>query len=415
MDSYDKVIKWLYEQLPVYQNTGGEKYKIDLKKSISFMEILGNPHLRFPSFHIAGTNGKGSTSHMIASILQAEGYKVGLYTSPHLLDFRERIRINGKLISKKQVVDFIKQHKAKIKHLELSFFELTVGLAFSAFETNDIDIAVVEVGMGGRLDSTNVLSPLVSAITNIDLDHMKFLGNTRKNIALEKSGIIKKGVPVVIGQKDKETEDVFINMARKTESEIFWSEDDTQTVYKMDLLGDYQIKNQKLALSVLKAQDKFHCHDSSITKGLKNISKSTGILGRWQIIHQDPYVVLDTAHNGHGMHATMTQWKRILLKKSRGFMILGVVNDKDLSSFWQNIPKDSHLYLTKPNVERGLNVDAFISSAIEHGYTATANESFSDAIHMVRNEILSNDALYIGGSTFLVADALRMHTIKNLF
>ena len=267
MDQYKRVINWLFKQLPVYQNSGSRNYKIDLKKSLSLMEALGHPQNKFPSFHIAGTNGKGSTSHMLASILQAEGFKVGLYTSPHLLDFRERIRINGKLISKKAVVDFIEHHQTQIKNIKLSFFELTVGMAFSAFEQAQVDIAIIEVGLGGRLDSTNVITPIVSAITNVDLDHMEFLGNTRKAIALEKAGIFKKNIPVVIGQKDKETENVFIAKAKEVGTEIIWAKNNNSPIYEMDLLGDYQIQNQRTALTILQSQNKFNCSENSIKKG----------------------------------------------------------------------------------------------------------------------------------------------------
>ena len=408
MDQYKRVINWLFKQLPVYQNSGSRNYKIDLKKSLSLMEALGHPQNKFPSFHIAGTNGKGSTSHMLASILQAEGFKVGLYTSPHLLDFRERIRINGKLISKKAVVDFIEHHQTQIKNIKLSFFELTVGMAFSAFEQAQVDIAIIEVGLGGRLDSTNVITPIVSAITNVDLDHMEFLGNTRKAIALEKAGIFKKNIPVVIGQKDKETENVFIAKAKEVGTEIIWAKNNNSPIYEMDLLGDYQIQNQRTALTILQSQNKFNCSENSIKKGLKNITKLTGISGRWQIVNDSPFIVIDSAHNSHGMSAAMTQWRRVLEDKSRGFMILGAVKDKDLNFFWDNIPKECILYYTKPSIPRGLPVQELYLAAKENDFSGIACDSFSEAFQQIKTELKTNDALYVGGSTFLVADALKM-------
>jgi len=408
LDQYERVIDWLFKQLPVYQNSGPKNYKIDLKKSWLLMETLGHPQNKFPSFHIAGTNGKGSTSHMLASILQAEGYKVGLYTSPHLLDFRERIRINGELISKKEVIDFIEQYQNQISNIELSFFELTVGMAFSAFEKSQVDIAIIEVGMGGRLDSTNVITPMVSVITNIDLDHMEFLGNTRAAIAIEKAGIFKKNIPVVIGQKDKETEKVFLRKAKEVGTEIIWTENNNFPIYEMDLLGDYQIENQRTALTVLQSQNKFKCSENSIKKGLKNVSKFTGILGRWQIINDSPFIVIDSAHNPHGMSSAMKQWRNILANKSRGFMILGAVKEKNLNSFWDNIPKECILYFTKPNIQRGLSAHELYLAAKENHFSGTACDSFSEALQKVKTQLKINDALYIGGSTFLVADVLKM-------
>ncbi len=408
MDQYERVIDWLFKQLPVYQNSGPRNYKIDLKKSWLLMETLGHPQNKFPSFHIAGTNGKGSTSHMLASILQAEGYKVGLYTSPHLLDFRERIRINGELISKKEVIDFIEHNQNQISNIELSFFELTVGMAFSSFEKAQVDIAIIEVGMGGRLDSTNVITPIVSAITNIDLDHMEFLGNTRAAIAIEKAGIFKKNIPVVIGQKNEETESVFLAKAKEVGTEIIWTENNNFPIYEMDLLGDYQIENQRTALTVLQSQNKFKYSENSIKKGLKNISKLTGISGRWQIINDSPFIVIDSAHNSHGMSTAMKQWRKVLANKSRGFMILGVVKDKNLNAFWDNIPKECIVYYTKPSIQRGLPAHELYAAAKENDFLGTACDSFSEAFQQVKTQLKTNDALYIGGSTFLVADVLKV-------
>lgn len=371
------------------------------------MENLGHPENTFPSFHIAGTNGKGSTSHMLASILQAEGYKVGLYTSPHLLDFRERIRINGKLISKKEVIEFIEHNQTQINNIELSFFELTVGMAFSAFQKAQVDIAIIEVGMGGRLDSTNVITPLVSAITNIGLDHMEFLGNTRAAIAIEKAGIFKKNIPVVIGQKDKATEKVFLAKAKEVGTEIIWTENNNFPNYEMDLLGDYQIENQRTALTVLQSQNKFKCSENSIKKGLKNISKLTGISGRWQIINDSPFIVIDSAHNSHGMSAAMKQWRKVLANKSRGFMILGAVKDKNLNSFWDNIPKECIVYYTRPSIQRGLPARELYLAAKKNHFSGTACDSFSEAFQKVKTQLKTSDALFIGGSTFLVADMLK--------
>jgi dihydrofolate synthase/folylpolyglutamate synthase len=280
-------------------------------------------------------------------------------------------------------------------------------MAFSAFEKAQVDIAIIEVGMGGRLDSTNVITPMVSVITNIDLDHMEFLGNTRAAIAIEKAGIFKKNIPVVIGQKDKETEKVFLTKAKEVGTEIIWTENHNFPIYEMDLLGDYQIENQRTALTVLQSQKKFKCSENSIKKGLKNISKLTGISGRWQIINDSPFIVIDSAHNSHGMSVIMKQWRKVLANKSRGFMILGAVKDKNLNSFWDNIPKECIVYYTRPSIQRGLPARELYLAAKKNHFSGTACDSFSEAFQKVKTQLKTNDALFIGGSTFLVADVLK--------
>ena len=414
MDSYEEIISWMFQQLPVYQNSGSKNYKIDLKKTWSFMNYLESPQETFPCFHIGGTNGKGSTSHMISSILMTEGYKVGLYTSPHLLDFRERIKINGKLIPKKFVIDFIKKNKFKIDELKLSFFELTVGMAFDAFRKAKVDLAVIEVGMGGRLDSTNVINPLVSVITNVELDHTEFLGETRRDIAREKAGIIKPNTPVVIEQKDQETQDVFIQVAKKQNSKVVWVNKSSR-VFEMDLKGSYQNQNQRTAIAAISAQNRFPFSTSGIKKGLINTSKSTGFRGRWQIINHEPFIVIDTAHNPSGLKEVMSDWRKIILKKSNSFMILGSVLGKDWDMIWKYIPAESKVFITEPKVQRALPASQLYYSSRKHRTESILCNSLLDAVMRVKKELSENDALFIGGTTFLVADFLRIMDQNKLF
>jgi len=306
--NYQQTLDWLFAQLPMYQMQGASAYKKDLTNTILLANHLGNPENKIKAIHVAGTNGKGSTSSMMASVLQEAGYKVGLYTSPHLKDFRERIRINGVDISQDFVVDFIAQNKSFFEENKLSFFEMTVGLAFDYFVKENVDVAVIEVGMGGRLDSTNIITPLVSVITNIGFDHTQFLGNTLEAIAYEKAGIIKPNVPVVIGEYTKETKEVFLAKAKDCQAAIFFASDLVAKEYPSALLGDYQVHNKKTVVQTVEVlKSHFNVSEENLQNGLMNVVKNTGLLGRWQQIHSNPKVICDTAHNSHGLKICLNQ------------------------------------------------------------------------------------------------------------
>ena len=325
--TYQETVDWMFSQLPMYQRQGKAAFKKDLTNIIAFCDVLKNPEEKFVSIHVGGTNGKGSTSHIISSILQEAGYKVGLYTSPHLKNFTERIRINGEEISEKYVADFITKNTLFLKKQQLSFFEMTVGLAFDYFASQKVDIAIVEVGLGGRLDSTNIISPEVSVITNIGYDHTQFLGDTLPEIAFEKAGIIKKNTPIVIGEKQKEVADVFFKKALEMDATISFASDKKYDV-ETDLLGDYQKKNGTTAIHAIKALKGFTVSDNQLHKGLLNVVKNTNLKGRWQILQVAPRVICDTAHNKEGLYYVMHQLASLPAKKLH--IVLGVVTDKKL-------------------------------------------------------------------------------------
>lgn len=403
--TYDKTIEWMFNQLPMYQNIGAAAYKKDLSNTLKLAAYLGNPEDSFKSVHVAGTNGKGSTSSMIASILQKAGYKTGLYTSPHLKDFRERIKINGKLISKKFVTGFIAKNKSFFESNQLSFFEMTVGLAFEYFKQEKVDIAIIETGMGGRLDSTNIITPLVSVITNIGLDHTQFLGNTPKAIAFEKAGIIKSETPVVIGEYTNETKKVFTESAQKNNAEIFFASDVQRNDYPCDLKGDYQIYNKKTALQTVDILKKhFKISEKNIQEGFLNVIKNTGLLGRWQQIHTTPKVICDTAHNSHGLKIVLSQIEKESFKSL--FFVLGVVNDKNLDDILPLFPKNAKYFFCKPDVPRGLNAETLQQEASKYGLKGEAYDSVSEAYKEALKTSKPNDFIYIGGSTFVVAEIL---------
>ena len=307
--NYVDTVNWMFSQLPMYQNKGKTAFKKDLSNTLLLAKHLNNPEGKFKSIHVAGTNGKGSTSHMLASILQEAGYKVGLYTSPHLKDFRERIKINGKCLNKQFVIGFIKRNKSFFNEHSLSFFEMTVGLAFDYFAKQNVDIAIIEVGLGGRLDSTNIITPEVSVITNIGLDHTQFLGETLEEIAFEKAGIIKNKVPVVIGETQKETKPVFIKISKERDAPIYFADDSVLKSYESDLTGSYQYHNISTAIRTIREIKKkgFQVSEPIIIKGLKNIVKNTGLQGRWQVLQTEPKIIADTAHNKEGLIYTMSQ------------------------------------------------------------------------------------------------------------
>jgi dihydrofolate synthase/folylpolyglutamate synthase len=401
--TYQETTAWLFSQLPMFQMQGASAYKKDLTNTLLLVEHLQHPESKFKSIHVAGTNGKGSTSSMIASILQEAGYKVGLYTSPHLKDFRERIRINGEMISEDFVVDFVAQSKTFFEANQLSFFEMTVGLAFDYFAKEQVDVAVIEVGMGGRLDSTNVITPLVSVITNIGFDHTQFLGDTLPKIAAEKAGIIKSNVPVVIGEYSEETKPIFIAKAKLENAPIYFAQDNLEVAYECALLGDYQVHNKKTVLQAIKLlQSQFKIEENHIKLGLKNVIQNTGLLGRWQILKQKPFTVCDTAHNSHGLKIVLNQIQKHQFETLH--IVLGVVNDKDLDSILPLFPKSAKYYFCKPNVPRGLEAEILKQKASHFSLFGEVFNSVSEAYGEAVNSAKDSDFIYIGGSTFVVAE-----------
>jgi len=405
--TYQETLDWMFSQLPMYQQQGASAYKKDLTNTLLLSKYLDNPEKNIKAIHVAGTNGKGSTSHLLASVLQQAGYKVGLYTSPHLKDFRERIKINGMPISEEFVRDFIAENKSFFEENQLSFFEMTVGLAFNYFKKEKIDIAIIEVGMGGRLDSTNIITPLVSVITNIGLDHTQFLGNTLEAIAFEKGGIIKPDVPVVIGEYTKETKEVFSAKAKETNSQIYFASDLIDETYPSALIGDYQIYNKKTvlqAIKVLQARSAFIVSEENIRNGFLKVVETTGIQGRWQQIHSEPKVICDTAHNKHGLEIVLNQVQNE--KFDRLHFVLGVVNDKDLEEILPLFPKKAQYYFSRPNIPRGLDAEVLQEKAKGFGLVGKVYGSIPEAYQYALKSASKTDLVYVGGSTFVVAEIL---------
>lgn len=404
--TYQDTLNWMFSQLPMYQRQGKTAFKKDLSNTLKLAEHLNSPENKFKSVHVAGTNGKGSTSHILASVLQEAGYKVGLYTSPHLKDFRERIKINGQEVSKHFVIGFIKRNKSFFEANKLSFFEMTVGMAFDYFAKENVDIAVVEVGLGGRLDSTNIVTPEVSVITNIGLDHTQFLGDTLEAIAFEKGGIIKPNIPVVIGETQKETAPVFKSLAKSCDSEILFADQLVSEVYTSDLIGSYQSKNIKTVVETVKQlQEKgFKISNKNLKQGLLKVVKNTGLLGRWQVLNERPKVVCDTGHNREGLIYVMQQLSNETFESLH--IVFGVVNDKDLSSIVDLLPKKATYYFCKPNIPRGLDAEElkqiFSSYDIKGNTYGSVNEAYNTAL----NNAKKDDFIYIGGSTFVVAEII---------
>ena len=405
--NYQETINWMFNQLPMYQLQGASAYKKDLTNTHLLIAHLDNPQEKIKCIHVGGTNGKGSTSHMLASILQEAGYKVGLYTSPHLKDFRERIKINGKDISEEFVTDFINEHKTFFESNDMSFFEMTVGLAFDYFAKEKVDIAVIEVGMGGRLDATNIITPLVSVITNIGLDHTQFLGNTLEAVAFEKAGIIKPNIPVIIGEYTPETKPVFLAKAKECNSEIYFASDLVSETYPSDLIGDYQIHNKKTVLQTIKilnSQNEFKITPENTKSGLLNVVKNTGLQGRWQQLNEFPKVICDTAHNKNGLEIVLKQIQKEDFDALH--IVLGVVNDKDLDEILPLFPKKAIYYFCKPNIPRGLDVVILKQKAASFELKGEVYNSVSEAYQKAMKNAGATDFIYIGGSTFVVAEIL---------
>ncbi len=390
----------------MYQRVGQSAYKADLAATVNLADYLKNPENTFKSIHVAGTNGKGSVSHLLASVFQEAGYKTGLYTSPHLKDFRERIKINGEMIPKIYVSEFVKEHKSFFESNQLSFFEMTVGMAFDYFRNQEVDIAIVEVGMGGRLDSTNIITSEISIITNIGLDHTQFLGNTLEQVAVEKAGIIKASVPVVIGEATPETKPVFERIASEKAAPVYFAEDINTKDYTSDLKGEYQLKNLRTVLASLQIlQNKdWTISEENIKTGLLHCVKNTGLMGRWQVLSTNPKVICDTGHNKEGLKLVLEQLKKEQYGKLH--IVLGVVNDKDLASVLTLFPTAATYYFCKPNVPRGLDVSLLFSQARGFGLVGEEYISVQSAYNMAVKAASKDDLVFIGGSTFVVAEVL---------
>ena len=390
----------------MYQRVGKAAYKADLSNTHKLAEYLDHPERGFKCVHVAGTNGKGSTSHMLASVLQEAGYKVGLYTSPHLKDFRERIKINGNMIPKRSVSSFVTKHKSFFEANQLSFFEMTVGMAFDYFRRKKVDIAVIEVGLGGRLDSTNIVTPEVSVITNIGFDHMQFLGNTLPKIAAEKAGIIKPEVPIVIGETNAQTKPVFIRFAEENDAPITWAEESDIRTYPMDLLGHYQKANKRTAVAALGVLKKlgWSVSEAHVRSGLQNVTKNTGLMGRWQVLGYDPKIICDTAHNKEGLVPVLKQLSEETYDSLH--IVLGMVSDKDLNEILPLFPKGAKYYFCQPNVSRALDVRILLKKAVDSGLIGESFDSVKSAFKAAQKKASKKDVIYVGGSTFVVAEVL---------
>lgn len=407
MTNYDETLEFLYSRLPVFQHVGAAAYKADLTNTIDLCNHLGNPHQHFKSVHIGGTNGKGSVSAMLAAIFTKHGYKTGLYTSPHLKDFRERIRIDGNMIPKDFVMSFTESMKPLIHTIQPSFFEMTVAMAFQYFKQSQVDIAIIEVGMGGRLDSTNVITPELSIITNIGWDHMEFLGDTLPKIAREKAGIFKPNVPAVVGEVLPETRNEFEEIASKISSALtFGVSAPTRWIEKCALKGEYQKKNLGTLKSAIEALERqgYHFSEHLIQEALQEVKLLTGIRGRWEVLHESPFVVADTAHNPDGIAQTMRQWQKA--SKGNLHLVLGVVKEKDLSKMLRLLPASAQYYFCKPNIFRGLDATILAEDAKKMGLTGQVFESVELAYRAAMSAAAPNDSIYIGGSTFVVAEVL---------
>lgn len=402
--TYQDTVNWMFSRLPMYQRQGDSAFKKDLTNIKLFCDHLGNPQNGFRSIHVAGTNGKGSTSHMLASILQESGLKVGLYTSPHLKDFRERIRVNGIPIGEQSVVDFIDLNKVFLENQQLSFFEMTVGMAFDHFAKEKVDVAVIEVGLGGRLDSTNIIHPILSVITNIGFDHMQFLGNTLPEIAFEKAGIIKKNTPVVISETQKETKPVFLSKAKLENAPIYFASDGKLADYPSDLKGDYQEKNKSgvlKSIEILRNLD-LKISEKAVRNGLNNVVKNTGLKGRWQILQENPKVICDTAHNKEGLEIVLAQLKR---EKANNYLfVLGFVKEKNLEEILAIFPKTANYFFCKPEIPRGMEVKELKDKGNEVGLKGQMYPSVRAAYQAALARASEGDVIYVGGSTFVAAE-----------
>jgi len=429
--TYQETLDYLFSQLPMFQRVGAAAYKADLKNTIALCKILRNPERKFKSIHIAGTNGKGSVSHLVASILQEHGYKTGLYTSPHLKDFRERIRINGKKIPQEKVIDFVETYKGRFENIKPSFFEYTFGMAISYFNEEKVDFAIMETGMGGRLDSTNVVDPLISVITNIGFDHTQFLGDTLEKIAIEKAGIIKENVPVIIGESQEQVKGIFIKTAIEKKTKISFADQifntnihkpdtvsdqmtvdiykDTNIIYQKlicPLIGFYQQRNIITTIAIIDELNKqgYGIARENIYDGIKKVIENTGIQGRWQVLNAKPLTICDTGHNIDGITQVVKQINNLEFDKLH--FVLGMVNDKSTNQVLNILPKNARFYFCKANIPRGLDQNELRKKASKFNLIGNSYDSVPDAFQAANKNASYNDLVFIGGSTFVVAEIL---------
>ena len=427
--NYADTTNWMFNKFPMYQKIGAKAYKPDLGNITELLDFLGNPQNSFKTVHVAGTNGKGTVSHTLASIFQECGYKTGLYTSPHLLDFRERIRVNGQMIPEQNVIDFIGDNKEKFEEMQLSFFEMATGMAFDYFAKEKVDIAIIEVGLGGRLDSTNVIKPELSVITNISLDHVAMLGDTLEEIAFEKAGIIKPNTPVVIGETQQETKDVFIKKAKECNAPIFFADQiiDCDKIHiesldyqKFDiwknselyieavefpLLGYYQKKNLATVICAIEVlKEKFNIDKKDIVNGLEFVVKNTNLMGRWQVLGRQPLVIADTGHNVGGVKEIAMQLSDMTFRKLH--FVLGCVNDKDIDGILNLLPHYAEYYFCKADLPRGLDANILAEKALKAGLRGNVYESVQQAYNSALNNAHFDDVVFVGGSNFTVAEVI---------
>jgi len=433
--NYQQTVQYLYSQLPLFTRVGASAYKANLDNTIELCKRLGDPQHKFKSVHIGGTNGKGSTSHMLAAVLQTAGYKTGLYTSPHLKDFRERVRINGQMIGEQEVVDFVDKHKVDFDEISPSFFEMTVALAFDFFAKEKVDIAIIEVGLGGRLDSTNIITPLLSVITNIGWDHMNILGDSLQLIAAEKAGIIKPNIPVIIGEYQSEVADIFITKAKQENSPISFASDlrleirdqrleirsnqfldvtltqnsdfGLQTSdLRLDLTGTYQVKNVKTVISAvdeLRSQG-FKISDDDLKSALSQVKTLTGLHGRWETLSRHPLTICDTGHNPEGIQEVLQNIASVPYNKLH--FVIGMVNDKDISKILAVLPQNATYYFCKPDIPRGLEAESLKLKAESFGLNGEVYPSVKQALSSAQQNAAENDLVFVGGSTFVVAEVI---------
>jgi dihydrofolate synthase/folylpolyglutamate synthase len=429
--NYSETLDYLVSRLPMFQRVGAAAYKANLNNTLYICDILGNPEKKIKTIHIAGTNGKGSVSHLIASILQEQGYKTGLYTSPHLTDFRERIRINGEKIPEKNVIEFVENHKEKFESIQPSFFEYTFGMALHYFEEEKTDIAIMETGMGGRLDSTNVITPMVSVITNIGFDHTQFLGDTLKKIAVEKAGIIKENIPVIIGESQEELKHVFVNSAILKNAAITFADqifllknivyastfdELILDLYKINkivyaqlscpLTGVYQQKNIVTAIALAEEliRQGFYISKNNIYNGVKNVVKNTRLQGRWQFLGKNPLIICDTGHNMDGIAHVVSQISKLNFDNLH--FVLGMVADKSIGQILTLLPKNAEYYFCKANIPRGLDPNELLKKAGEFNLVGDSYHSVKEAFERAKRNATENDLVFVGGSTFVVAEVL---------
>ncbi|MEJ1223064.1 bifunctional folylpolyglutamate synthase/dihydrofolate synthase [Sediminicola sp. 1XM1-17] len=402
--TYQETLDWMFAQLPMYQLKGKSAFNGKLDNILKLANHLNHPEKKFKTIHVAGTNGKGSSSHMLASVLQEAGYKVGLYTSPHLKDFRERIKINGAHVGEEYVINFIDKNREFLTLNKLSFFEMTVGMAFDFFAMEQVDIAIIEVGLGGRLDSTNIIIPEVSLITNIGLDHMDMLGTTLPEIASEKAGVIKPNIPVVISEYQQEVAEVFLRAAQERNAVIVFAAHESLPDYKTSLLGNYQKMNVKGVLATLKQLKGYHVTEEHIIAGLLKVVENTGLMGRWQILGEEPLTVCDTAHNGEGLSVVIQQIHQQKFKTLH--LVLGFVKEKNLEAILPLFPKEATYYFCAPQIERKLDENILKERAGAYGLFGDVYKSVVEAFEAAKNGAKSSDFIFVGGSNFVVAEVV---------